>query len=187
LRWKNFYEQFNCFFFTNRIVEQIPLLKPLIHKAIFLEKLSFYSRYYSISIHGYVIMDNHFHIIISNLKEHPGNTQKFIQHLLRNTSKSFVVSLQNFMSSELNPKDIKEILEVLGRKVNKNQRYRVWKEHSRGVPIWNSEMLFEKLEYIHNNPVKAGIVENPKDYLFSSARYYLMDEPGLVHIDKLPI
>ncbi|HEX5152617.1 MAG TPA: hypothetical protein VFW07_14300 [Parafilimonas sp.] len=45
-------------------------------------------------------------------------------------------------------------------------------------------MAWQKLDYIHGNPVKAGFVEKPEDYLYSSARnYYGMK--GLIDIDML--
>jgi hypothetical protein len=46
--------------------------------------------------------------------------------------------------------------------------------------IQNEAMLLTKLDYIHNNPVKAGLVENPEDYRFSSARNYSMDDHSVI-------
>jgi len=47
-------------------------------------------------------------------------------------------------------------------------------------------MFEEKLNYIHFNPVKAKMVKKPEDYLFSSARYWIDGNPGLLEIDPLP-
>ena len=41
----------------------------------------------------------------------------------------------------------------------------------------------QKLDYIHNNPVNAMIVDNPEDYIFSSARTYINEKEGLIKLD----
>ena len=48
--------------------------------------------------------------------------------------------------------------------------------------IQNEAMLLTKLDYIHNNPVKAGIVDSPEKYLFSSARNYSLDDHSVIKI-----
>jgi hypothetical protein len=44
-------------------------------------------------------------------------------------------------------------------------------------------MLRTKLEYIHNNPVKVGLVTNPEDYKYSSARNYVLDDHSVIEVD----
>jgi len=53
-----------------------------------------------------------------------------------------------------------------------NQKYKVWQDGNQAKEIFSSNFLYEKLKYIHNNPVQDLIVGNPEDYLFSSARNY---------------
>jgi len=50
--------------------------------------------------------------------------------------------------------------------------YKFWKDGSHAMLIYSPEFFYQKLDYIHKNPVKAMIVEYPEDYLFSSARNY---------------
>jgi hypothetical protein len=45
--------------------------------------------------------------------------------------------------------------------------------------IRNQKMLWTKIKYIHNNPVEAGIVMKPKDFKYSSARNYILDEQSV--------
>ncbi len=54
----------------------------------------------------------------------------------------------------------------------KDQKYKIWQDGNQAKEIFSPAFLYEKLEYIHNNPVKDLIVEKPEDYLFSSARNY---------------
>jgi putative transposase len=58
----------------------------------------------------------------------------------------------------------------------KDRKYQFWKRNALSVDLYTAEVLIQKLEYIHINPVKAGLCEVPEAYYFSSARYYLKNE-----------
>ena len=53
-----------------------------------------------------------------------------------------------------------------------HQKYKVWQDGNQAKIIYTSSFFYEKLNYIHNNPVEDMIVKNPENYLFSSARNY---------------
>ncbi|HEY5370002.1 MAG TPA: hypothetical protein VIJ75_13550 [Hanamia sp.] len=68
-------------------------------------------------------------------------------------------------------KNDKEGLESF--KVNKYDReYQIWKREPLSIELISEELFKQKLEYIHYNPVKAGLCEKPEDYHYSSARFY---------------
>jgi hypothetical protein len=52
------------------------------------------------------------------------------------------------------------------------------------VELFSPVAMDRKLDYIHNNPVEAGIVERPEEYIYSSAKFY-SGEKGLLDIEKL--
>ncbi|MFN8258778.1 MAG: hypothetical protein U0W24_24025 [Bacteroidales bacterium] len=64
------------------------------------------------------------------------------------------------------------------------QKYKVWQDGNHSEEIFTNKFLYEKLEYIHNNPVKDQIVENAWDYLYSSARNYASLE-ALLEVEVL--
>ena len=58
----------------------------------------------------------------------------------------------------------------------KHIKYMFWKNGYHPIEISTNARLKQRLNYIHNNPVKAGIVEKAEDYIYSSAKdYYLVD------------
>ncbi len=58
-------------------------------------------------------------------------------------------------------------------KVHKYDReYQIWKREPLSVELISVDLFKQKLEYLHYNPVKAGLCENPEDYYYSSARFY---------------
>ena len=69
-----------------------------------------------------------------------------------------------------------------GKNDKKIKYYKVWQEGNDVKEIHSTDFLDQKMEYIHNNPLRAEIVANPEDYLYSSARDY-SGEKGLVNIE----
>jgi putative transposase len=63
-------------------------------------------------------------------------------------------------------------------------RYNLWKPRFDDLVVWSGKQFKIKTEYIHNNPVKAGLVRDATEYEYSSARYWLLGEPGPIPIDK---
>ncbi len=54
----------------------------------------------------------------------------------------------------------------------KDRKYQVWERNPLSVPVWTEAVLIQKLNYIHENPVKAGLCKLPEEYVFSSAYFY---------------
>jgi REP element-mobilizing transposase RayT len=65
----------------------------------------------------------------------------------------------------------------------KKQSNQVWTHENHAELIYSQKFIEQKIEYIHNNPVRAGIVEKPEEYLYSSARNY-GDIEGVIEIIK---
>ena len=55
---------------------------------------------------------------------------------------------------------------------SRNENYQMWTHENHPVVIYSPEFAGEKLDYIHNNPVRAGIVRKPEEYIYSSATNY---------------
>ena len=184
MKWVNYYKNYNCFFVTNRIVNKLNILEPEDCKLIIIEKLKFYREYYKIKINGFVIMSNHIHLIISNLNSQSENTKKFIQNLLRTFSRK-IIELLYQDNNIFNLEQREHYLNVIRQRASKRSKHKVWDEHSRSIPIWSENMFNEKLNYIHNNPVKAGIAETPEEYKYSSAINYINGDNSILKIDFL--
>ena len=61
--------------------------------------------------------------------------------------------------------------------------FKVWQDSFWEQNIYTDAFLKQKLDYIHLNPVRAGIVNNAVDYFYSSARNYYLDDQHLIEID----
>ena len=65
-------------------------------------------------------------------------------------------------------------------------KYQFWTHENHAELIFSNKFIAQKLEYIHNNPVRAGIVKDPCEYVYSSAVNYA-GEAGLIDVELLTI
>lgn len=77
------------------------------------------------------------------------------------------------------------MMERAGKKNLNNKGFQFWQQHNHPIELSSNKMMDQRLEYIHNNPVVAGFVEIPEEYVFSSAKNYYTDEKGWIEILKI--
>jgi len=147
-------------FFTATIYQWNHLLSDDNHKNIIVESLKFLVTDNRIELNAFIIMSNHIHLIWQPL---PVFTSSNIQS-----------SFMKFTAQQLKRSLIKNNIEALSVfKVNKYDRdYQIWKREPLSIELISEDMFKQKLEYIHYNPVKAGLCQVPEDYHFSSAKFY---------------
>jgi hypothetical protein len=73
------------------------------------------------------------------------------------------------------------IIDSLKYNIN-NKNYQLWQYGNYVEEIYSEKFLWSKLDYIHLNPVKAGLVKKAQDYVYSSASNYIYDE-GLLDVE----
>jgi putative transposase len=133
-------------------------------KDIIIESLTYLTKAKRINVYGFVIMSNHFHLIWQMMGEH--KREDVQRDFLKYTGQRILKKLQGSQ-----PKLAAELV------VNaKDRKHQVWERNSLGIPLWTPEVFFQKLDYIHNNPVKAGLCKFKEDYKYSSARFYERNE-----------
>lgn len=162
------------YFWTATIYEWKKLLKPDPYKEILVNSLTYLHKNNLINVYGFSIMPNHIHLLwemlSANGRELPNASfTKFTAHeLQKDLEKKHPHILDQFF-------------------VNDNDRsYNIWKKKPKAIRIINREMLEQKLDYIHNNPLQGhwNLAQCPEDYLYSSARFYLNGDnrfPFLTH------
>ena len=113
-----------------------------------------------IELNAFIIMHNHIHLIWQPL---PGHTLQAIQLSFM----KFTAQQIKFAYLDSNNIIIDQCL------VNKMDRmYQIWKREPLSVELSSEKVFLQKLEYIHYNPVKACLCNNPDDYHYSSALFY---------------
>jgi uncharacterized Fe-S cluster-containing MiaB family protein len=69
---------------------------------------------------------------------------------------------------------------------SRNKNYQFWQYENHVEEIYTEHFLWSKLDYIHMNPVRAGIVSNIEDYIYSSSSNYV-NGTGIIEIELLEI
>jgi REP element-mobilizing transposase RayT len=161
-------------FLTVTCLEWKPILEEDRFKNIIIDSLSFLAKADRITVYAFVIMNNHFHLIWQIVGDNKRNDVQ--RDFLKFTGQQILKILRNENSSMQH--------ELLVQA--KDRKYQVWERNSLGIPLWSGEVIWQKLDYIHNNPVKAGLCKYAEDYKYSSAKFYHSssnDWEFLVHCD----
>lgn len=156
----------SAYFVTFQIVGWVDIFTRKIYRDITIESFKFCQVDKGLTIFAYVIMSNHIHLLVQ--AEH-SNLSDIIRDFKNYTSKRFIEAMND--DTESRRDWMKMVFEYHGRFKNK-QTNQVWTHENHPEQIFSSKFIKQKLEYIHQNPVRAGIVEKPEDYIYSSARNY---------------
>ena len=154
----------DLYFTTASIFKKQHLLKSIEAKQMLLDTFQFLSDQDRVTIFGFAIMSNHFHIIWQINDETPLSK---IQHsLLSFTSKELMVLIEN--SGMI-------LDDFLVRK--SDRMHQIWNDRPLSIPLTYDKIIQQKLNYTHSNPVAAKLVTLPEKYFFSSCRSYIENKP----------
>ncbi|MFP5271684.1 REP-associated tyrosine transposase [Coleofasciculus sp. G1-WW12-02] len=161
-------------FLTCTSVNWIPLFSKPELAQIVLDSLRFLQSQQRIALHGYVLMENHLHLLAS-----ADNLSKEIRTFKSFTARTIIDWLIEHQSHFL-------LTQLKSAKLahKHDQNYQVWQEGFHPQMIVNEQMLKQKLEYIHHNPVKRGYIDDPAHWRYSSYRNYI-GQPGLLSVDLI--
>jgi putative transposase len=158
-------------FFTCTIVEWLPVFTRQESVQILLDSWSFLQREGRLKLFAYVVLENHTHFIASSQ-----DLEKEIGDFKSYTARRLIDLLQS-----ANAKTILQQLAFRKAKHKRDRDYQFWQEGSHPQQITSEEMMRQKIEYSHYNPVKRRYVDDPAHWRYSSARNYA-GLPGLIEV-----
>jgi putative transposase len=165
------------YFVTFTVVRWIDVLTRRAYKDIIVESLKYCIKHKGLQLHGWVIMSNHVHLIIST-NDKP--MQDILRDVKRHTSKAITKAIiENVQESRR--EWMLWFFEREGKSNPNNENYQFWQQGNHPIEIYTNKVLDQKLDYIHNNPVAAGWVDESHHFLYSSARDYAGGK-GLIDI-----
>jgi len=157
------------YFVSFAVVNWLDVFTQNHYKEIVLDSLRFSQKHKGMEIIAWCIMPNHVHLIfrsVSGLKP-----EQILGDIKRFTSNEIVKAIKN------NPKESRKnmLLNVFSEAAKKSsnvKHYQFWRHDNHPIELWSNKVIYKKIRYIHYNPVKAGLVFRPEDYLYSSAIDY---------------
>jgi len=159
-------------FVTCTVLHWIPVFTRPATVDIVLDSLRFMMKD-GLTVHAYVILENHLHLVVKS-----GDLNRDMARFKSYTAKRLLGYL-----AEHNARQILEQL-AFYKKAHKDDRaYQFWQEGCHPKWIQNDEMMRQKIEYVHQNPVQRGYVDLPEHWRYSSARSYA-GQAGLLAVNK---
>ncbi|RJO64549.1 MAG: hypothetical protein C4523_18040 [Myxococcales bacterium] len=137
---------------------------------IIADSLRYCRQHKELKLFGYVFMMNHLHLLIQSpdaisfLRDFKRHTARAIFDNIRQTEPK----LENFFLTEKGESEL-------------------WLNSNMPEPVEQEAFLRQKLDYIHNNPVRKQYVREAKDWYWSSALYYETGRPEPMEIDPIEI
>jgi len=160
------------YFLTCTAVNWLPLFADPKLAAIVLESLSFMQHERDLRLYAYVLMENHLHLVARS-----DRLDDLMAQFKSFTARRMVDSWQVRGRAGL-----LEQLSAAKAQHKGDREYQVWQEGLHPECIQGAEMMRQKVEYIHQNPVRRGYVELPEHWRYSSARNYA-GHPGLLDVE----
>ena len=170
----------DLYFITTTTVGWVDIFTRARYRHHVVDSLIYCQQNKGLVIHAWCIMSNHLHMIASV------NRHQLISDIMRDfkkfTSKTICEDLRNDVESR--KEWMLNLFEYAGKSHRKQHEFKLWKDNYYNIILESNFMIDQKLNYIHENPVRAEIVDEPHHYIFSSARDYA-GMPGLIKVELL--
>jgi len=165
----------NTFHYVTLVTyNRVPVFRSEMACEIFIDVLRETREKYPYKLVGYVLMPDHVHAIINNRS---GTISDWLRRVRGNSARKILTWLrenQHLMS-------LKKL--SLAHPQKRQHTHAVWQKDPSVIDLWSPKFVRQKLNYLHLNPVRAGLCEHPADWKWSSYRGYLPHEASDVPIE----
>ena len=161
------YNQEAAYYLTLQVVQWADVFSRKIYRDIIIDSLRYCQQNKGLEIFAFVIMSNHMHLLV---RAENSNLSDVLRDFKRHTSKKIIETIQN--EDESRREWLLMVFKYAAGKHQRNNEFQVWTHENHAEEIFSNKFVEQKVHYIHQNPVRAGIVEKAEEYLYSSARNY---------------
>jgi putative transposase len=166
----------SIFYITSNVYNRINIFRHPSFIIPIIDSLNYYRYQYACKLIGYVIMPDHIHLLISPTVE------KAVTDFMRDFRRSTSGRITRQAKVEGKTDWIRKFEEA-GTETERAE-HKVWQDSFWEQSIYTEDFLKRKLDYIHLNPVRVGLVEVAVDYPYSSYRNYFLGDNQLIEIDN---
>lgn len=166
------------YFVTTTAINYIHLFQSDSIKRILIDSLHFLRTAQRMNLYAFVVMPNHVHFIAKFPERH--KIGDVLRDFKRHTARQII--RQSMAEQSLTNLTLRKQAVADAR-----QNYKVWKDGYDARDIFSVGFLQQKMDYIHWNPCQSNwkLAKIPEDYLWSSARLYLANQPAIIPIDDV--
>jgi putative transposase len=162
---KRYYERRHLHFITFSCYRRMQLLASPRRRDALVRLIERVRKQHRCPILGYVVMPEHLHMLIA--PPELGDPSAFMQAIKQRSSRQFRrrKAKTALLFADARPKYF-------------------WQKRFYDFNVFTEKRRIEKLKYMHRNPVRRGLVASPELWRWSSFRFYMLDEPGIINITK---
>ena len=168
-------------FVTATVVDWVDVFTRKSYRDCVIDFLDYCIKNKRMVVYGYVIMSNHIHMIMQSSQ---GQLSDLLRDFKKFTAKNILEKIQS--EPESRREWMLDRFKLATESHSRNKNYQFWQYGNHPEEIYSNKFMWSKLDYIHLNPVQAGIVKKASEYVYSSASNYLLDV-GLIKIEKADI
>ena len=166
------------YFMTLTVVDWIDVFTRINHKMLLIDSLKHCQREKGLNIFAWCLMPSHLHMIANTSFKF--ELADVIRDFKKYTSKKIIKQIQEEPESRM--EWMLNRFEYAGRYNKKITNFKFWQDGNHPIEVYSEKVTWQKLNYIHQNPVIEKIVYKEEDYLFSSARNYY-NLPSVLNVD----
>jgi REP element-mobilizing transposase RayT len=174
-------DQHATYFLTFTVVRWIDVFSRQEYRNILVDSLNYCAREKGLTVFAWVIMTNHVHLVATCRVPH--RMSDFLRDFKKFSSKQIVEAIHAIPESRRS-----WLLDAFGfeaKRTGRAQEFKLWKDDNHAIDLTHSNVdPMEKVRYIHENPIRAGIVVEADHYIYSSAIDYAQGK-GLVAVEVL--
>ena len=160
-------DQEGVYYFMLQVVHWADVFTRQIYRDIVIDGFRYCKDNKGLDIFAFVIMSNHIHLLT---KSYRGELSDTVRDFKRHTSKKIVEQI--LVGRESRREWLLSIFEPAAKQHKRNNKYQFWTHENHPEHIYSNKFIAQKIIYIHENPVRGGIVESPEEYIYSSAKAY---------------
>lgn len=166
-----------AYFITTTIIDWVDIFTRPTYKHVIVNSLKYCIEHKGLELFAWVIMSNHIHLVARAAE----NTD--LPSIMRDFKKFTSKKMVELMLQEPESRRVwmHRKFEYAGGKRHGLDGFKVWQNGYHAIELTSLELFHQKIDYIHNNPVKAEFVEEPCHYIYSSASAY-SGEKGMLPI-----
>ncbi|MCB9310534.1 MAG: transposase [Lewinellaceae bacterium] len=158
------------YFVSFATVSWVDVFTRPLYNEVFINSVRYCQQNKGLSLHAWCLMSNHVHLVFSRIGQY--SHSDILRDLKKFTSKKLIEAIEN-NPSESRKEWMMNIFKRAGQQQGNNKDFQFWQQDNHPIELFSPEVTFQKIDYVHNNPVTAGIVSEAEHYLHSSARDYL--------------
>jgi len=156
------HDQQGLYFITPTVVHWIDAFTRLEYRDIIVNSLNYCIQSKELVVNSWVIMSNHIHLVART--NEPNKFSDFLRDFKKFTSKAILRAIDN--NQESRRAWLLDKFAFEARRIRRAENYKFWKDSNHAVFLNDGIDVWEKINYIHMNPVRAGIVDEIDDYVY---------------------